>query len=144
MSLFWSSQGCVSDLGDSVTVSLGAECVFGCPVCLWVPSVSLGSAKCAAMCCTNTTVATISPARCPLPPGRPKTEGGGRRSRLSHRAGSAHLNQGGYCDGCAEEEVEVVEKEPKGCEMVGFPQSSLINIAMTIMMVLLRMAMRLT
>ena len=119
--------GCVSKLG--ATMSLGAQCdilpavnqkhvpilvksrvcfrlrlqcdcVPGCPVCLWVPSVSLGSAKCAAMCCTNTTVATISPARCPLPPGRPETEGGGRRSRLSHRAGSAHLNQGGYCDGC--------------------------------------------
>ena len=91
--------------------------------------MSLGSAKCAAICCTHTTVAMTSPASCPLPPGRPKTEGGGRRSRLSHRAGSAHLNQGGYCDGCAEEEVEVEveEKEEKGREIVGPPQSSIMT-----------------
>ena len=131
-------------------------------LCLWVPSVSLGAAKSAAMRCTNTTVATISPASCPLPPGRPKTEGGGRRSRLSHRAGSAHLNQGGYCDGCAEEgeveveeemevedeeelgvEVEVVKKEGKGRQI--FVLSSILtNVAMTNMMVMLRMNMRLT
>ena len=74
-------------------------------------------------------MAMTSPASCPLPPGRPKTEGGGRRSRLSHRAGSAHLNQGGYCDGCAEEEVEVEveEKEEKGREIVGPPQSSIMT-----------------
>ena len=92
-----------------MTVSLGAQCVFGC----------------SKMCDNVLYKHNILPAGCPLPPGRPKTERGGRGGRLRHRAGGAHLIHGGYCDDYDEEkvEVEVVEKDEKGWEVFGSPPS---------------------
>ena len=42
---------------------------------------------------------------------------------MRHGAGSAHLIHGGYSDDCDEGEIEVVEKDEKGCGIFGPLQS---------------------